>query len=67
VGGFGYPAMVALKPADLKYSTMRRWGLTYLILWCIFCFTACCCVGGFSASLRAAVWVALATLRLLLR
>jgi len=24
VGGFGYPALVALKPADLKYSTMRR-------------------------------------------
>jgi len=23
VGGFGYPALVALKPADLKYSTMR--------------------------------------------
>lgn len=25
VGGFGYPALVALKPADLKYSTMRRY------------------------------------------
>lgn len=24
VGGFGYPALVALKPTDLKYSTMRR-------------------------------------------
>eukprot|EP00878_Enallax_costatus_P001518 GHUV01001669.1.p1 GENE.GHUV01001669.1~~GHUV01001669.1.p1 ORF type:complete len:459 (+),score=78.64 GHUV01001669.1:164-1540(+) len=23
VGGFGYPALVALKPTDLKYSTMR--------------------------------------------
>lgn len=24
VGGYGYPALVALKPSDLKYSTMRR-------------------------------------------
>jgi protein disulfide-isomerase A6 len=24
VGGFGYPAFVALKPTDNKFSTMRR-------------------------------------------
>ncbi len=24
VGGFGYPALIALKPTDLKFSTMRR-------------------------------------------
>jgi hypothetical protein len=41
VGGFGYPSLVAVKPADLKFSTMRRCVHTVMCSGCSHTVTVC--------------------------